>query len=124
MKEKNEALQEKQSSVSLQSSSKEPQKWKAKKSWDECTPWHKQRKLEEIKSKAIAALDNNNCEVLQSKSCGGVMVLKTADLEPAAPASGKENSATAINSILLVKDKCSISNVAYHELAMSDQGLP
>jgi len=51
------------------------------------------------------------------------MVLKTADLEPTAPASGKENSATAINSILLVKDKYSISNAAYHELAMSDPNI-
>ena len=52
-----------------------------------------------------------------------MMILKTAELESAAPASGKENSATAINSILLVKDKCFISNLAYHELAMSDQVL-
>ena len=74
-----------------------------------------------LKITAIAALDNNNCEVLQSS--GGVMILKTAELESAAPASGKENSATAINSILLVKDKCFISNLAYHELAMSDQVL-
>ena len=127
LEEKNEALQEKPS-ASLQSSGKEPQKRKARKSWDECTLRHKRRKLEEIKNTAIAALDNDNFEVLslemRSKNSGSVLVLKTADLEPTAPASGKENSATAINSILLVKDKYSISNAAYHELAMSDQGLP
>ena len=81
----------------MQSSSKEPQKRKARKSWDECTPQHKRRKLEEIKDTAISALDN--FEVLslemQSKNSGSVMVLKTADLEPAAPASSEENSATA-----------------------------
>lgn len=55
LEEKNEALQEK-SSASLQSSGKEPQKRKARKSWDECTPRHKRRKLE-IKNTAIAALD-------------------------------------------------------------------
>lgn len=43
------------------------------------------------------------------------------DCVTSVPESDKENT---VKSILLVKDKYSISNAAYHELAMSERSLP
>ena len=49
------------------------------------------------------------------------LFLNTTDHEELVADSDKENT---VKSILLVKDKYSISNAAYHELAMSERSLP
>ena len=83
--------------------------------------------MEEIKNSATAALDDENLEVvsleMRTKSSGSTLVVKTSndDHVTSAPELDKENT---VKSILLVKDKYSISNAAYHELAMSERNLP
>ena len=124
LEEENATLQEQQSSLST-SEQVQSRKRKARKSWDEYTPRHKRRKLEEIKNTAIASLDDENLEVvsleMRTKASGSKIVVNTTDHEEVVAESDKENT---VKSILLVKDKYSISNAAYHELAMSEHSLP
>ena len=51
------------------------------------------------------------------------MVWKTADLEPAAPASSKETQLLHHKQNFTCQGQVLHSNAVYHELAMSDQGL-
>ena len=126
--EENVTLQEKQSSTISPSTSGQgkSQKRKARKNWDEYTPHHKRHKLEEIKNTATAALDENLEVVslqMRTRSGGSTLIVKTNndDCVTSVLESDKENT---VKSILLVKDKYSISNAAYHELAMSERSLP
>ena len=67
LEEENASLQERQSTLTSSmptSDQVQSRKRKDRKSWDEYTPRHKRRKLEDIKNTAVVALDNENLELV------------------------------------------------------------